>query len=165
MDAKYKDMLRMQRPESHRQRMAFSDRAKIFSPFAALRGYEKIIQSKEQMRVNRRYLSEEEGDEINRKLIALKKGDRISVTSFHADPGCDGSGGMAEGTYQTISGVVSKIDMDTGVMWIDGIDVSIGSISRLDYGQFPLSEENGTYEKRKDFIYEDLCIWSQQQSD
>ena len=165
MDAKYKDMLRMQRPESHRQRMALSDRAKIFSPFAALRGYEKMIQSKEQMRVNRRYLSEEEEDAINRKLIALKKGDRISVTSFHADPGCDGSGGMAEGIYQTVSGVVSKIDMDTGVMWIDGIGVLIESISRIDYGQFPPSEENGTYGKRKDFIYEDLCIWSQQQSD
>ena len=135
MDVKYKDMLRMQRPESHRQRMALSDRAKIFSPFAALRGYEKMIQSKEQMRVNRRYLSEEEGDEINRKLIALKRGDRITVTSFHADPGSDGSGGMAEGAYQTISGIVSKIDADTGVMWIDVVGVSIESISRIDYGQ------------------------------
>ena len=135
MDVKYKDMMCMQRPESHRQRMALSDRAKIFSPFAALRGYEKMIQSKEQMRVNRRYLSEEDGDEINRKLIALKRGDRISVTSFHADPGSDGSGGMAEGAYQTISGIVSKIDADTGVMWIDGVGVSIESISRIDYGQ------------------------------
>ena len=165
MDARYKDMLRMQRPESHRQKMDLSDRAKIFSPFAALRGYEKIIQSKEQMRVNRRCLSEEEGDEINRKLITLKKGDRISVTSFHEDPGCDGSGGMAEGTYQTISGVVSKIDADTGVVWIDGIGVSIENISQIDYGRLSLPEENGTYGKRKDFIYEDLCIWSQQQSD
>lgn len=165
MDAKYKDMLCMQRPESHRQRMALSDRAKIFSPFAALRGYEKMIQSKEQMRVNRRYLSEEEGDEINRKLIALKRGDRISVTSFHADPGSDGSGGMAEGAYQTISGIVSKIDADTGVMWIDGVGVSIESISRIDSDSIPLLEEYGTYGKREDFIYEDMCIWSQQQSD
>ena len=165
MDAKYKDMLRMQRPESHRQRMALSDRAKIFSPFAALRGYEKMIQSKEQMRVNRRYLSEEEGDTINRKLIALKKGDRISVTSFHADPGSDGSGGMAEGTYQTISGVISKLDTDAGMMWIDGIGISIESISRIDSDSISPLEEYGTYGKRKDFIYEDMCIRSQQQSD
>lgn len=131
MSTEYQDLLCMQRPESGRQKMDLSNRAKIFSPFAALRGYEKILKTKEKMRVNRSLLSEEEGAEIDRKLRTLKKGDWITVTSFCEDPGPDGSGGMAEGEYQTTSGVFSRIDKDTCMMWIGDTGIYIENIFRI----------------------------------
>ena len=42
---KYADLLPLSRPAPIKPRMAISNRAKIFSPFAALRGYEDEIAS------------------------------------------------------------------------------------------------------------------------
>ena len=42
---KYADLLPLSRPEPIKPRMNISNRAKIFSPFAALRGYEDGIAS------------------------------------------------------------------------------------------------------------------------
>ena len=39
----YDDIIKMKRPESNRPKMDISDRAKIFMPFAALKGYEESI--------------------------------------------------------------------------------------------------------------------------
>lgn len=39
----YDDIIKMNRPESNRPKMDISDRAKIFMPFAALKGYEEAI--------------------------------------------------------------------------------------------------------------------------
>lgn len=40
---KYDDIINMDRPQSKRPRMSVADRAKIFMPFAALKGYEAAI--------------------------------------------------------------------------------------------------------------------------
>lgn len=40
---KYEDMLQLERPASPRQKMRPEDRAAQFSPFAALTGYEEVI--------------------------------------------------------------------------------------------------------------------------
>lgn len=42
---KYADLLPLSRPEPIKPRMSISNRVKIFSPFAALRGYEDEIAS------------------------------------------------------------------------------------------------------------------------
>ncbi len=42
---KYDDIIHMERPKSARPTMPVEDRAKIFMPFAALRGYEDAIES------------------------------------------------------------------------------------------------------------------------
>ncbi len=51
---KYDDILRMEYPlkthdEIKHPRMPLSDRAKIFSPFSALKGYEELIRGKNGM--------------------------------------------------------------------------------------------------------------------
>lgn len=43
VQSKYADLLSLSRPAPIKPRMAISNRAKIFSPFAALRGYEDEI--------------------------------------------------------------------------------------------------------------------------
>lgn len=40
---KYKDIINMSRPAPSRPRMDRGNRAKIFAPFAALRGYDEVI--------------------------------------------------------------------------------------------------------------------------
>ena len=55
---KYDDIIHLPRPESKHPHMSNSDRAKIFSPFAALKGHTEAIHSKETPRVNRIDLSE-----------------------------------------------------------------------------------------------------------
>ena len=58
--AKYADILHKSRPEPSfkHPRMSLSNRAKIFSPFAALRGYEEEIADEKwkQMRVSKKIL-------------------------------------------------------------------------------------------------------------
>ena len=41
---KYDDIIKLDRPKSDRPKMSNHDRAKIFAPFAALRGYEDAIE-------------------------------------------------------------------------------------------------------------------------
>ena len=51
--------------------MARADRAKIFAPFAALRGLEESVEAQTVVRVRRRSLSEDEQEALERRLQAL----------------------------------------------------------------------------------------------
>ena len=46
---KYDDIINMDRPKSNRPSMSRADRAKIFMPFAALKGYEEAIEEKQKL--------------------------------------------------------------------------------------------------------------------
>lgn len=116
---KYDDIIHLPRPESKHPHMSNSDRAKIFSPFAALKGHIEAIHEKETPRVNRIDLSEEMAAVLNKKLLLLEKDQHVSVTFFISDPGPDGSGGTAEGMYLTLSGIIRRIDSITRILEID----------------------------------------------
>ena len=72
--------------------MSLYDRAAQFSPFAALSGYDDMIDEEVRMVDNRIELSEEEMEELNRKLSqideTISSGIRplITVTYFVPDP-------------------------------------------------------------------------------
>lgn len=67
---KYSDIINMERPCSGRQRMDVADRAKIFMPFAALKGYDEMIETINQFVSSRnelytkREVVHEYGDEV-----------------------------------------------------------------------------------------------------
>lgn len=110
--AKYGDILHKSRPEPSfkHPRMALSNRAKIFSPFAALRGYEEEIAEEKwkQRRVAKRMLSEEEAAELSDRLLQVKKGMTVTVRYFKEDnvhPSIP-----QQGTYETATGKVEVID-------------------------------------------------------
>lgn len=44
---KYDDIINLERPKSNRIPMSREDRAKIFMPFSALKGYEEAIEEKQ----------------------------------------------------------------------------------------------------------------------
>ena len=84
VQSKYADLLSLSRPAPIKSRMTIQNRAKIFSPFAALRGYEDEIASegKDHLKVQRIELSEEEKAKLSDTLCRLRKGQPISVRYF-----------------------------------------------------------------------------------
>lgn len=97
---KYADLLPLSRPEPIKPRMSISNRAKIFSPFAALRGYEDEIASegREHLKGNRIELSEEGKEVLNQKISQLRKGQEITIKYF------------TDGYYEDIAGVLDAAD-------------------------------------------------------
>ena len=76
---KYDDIINLSRPVSKHPKMSNQNRAKIFSPFAALKGYDEAVKNKEKIRVNKMDLSDEEKELINQKLCLLQTGQLITV--------------------------------------------------------------------------------------
>ncbi len=84
--SKYDDIINMPHHVSTKHpRMALEERAKQFSPFAALKGYEEAIEEKQQLREKEIILSDYSKSLINEKLNALNKGDETAITYFDRD--------------------------------------------------------------------------------
>ena len=95
---KYRDILYSSRPEipPGHTRMDINNRAKIFSPFAALRGYEEEIRSegRDHLKGSRIELSDEEQGKLSEQLQKVTKGMRVTIRYFK------------EGFYEDIEQVV-----------------------------------------------------------
>ena len=94
VQSKYGKILHASRPEPphNHPRMPMSNRAKIFSPFAALRGYEDEIASegRDHLKGNRIELSEEGKEVLNQK---------ITIKYF------------TDGYYENVAGVLDAVDV------------------------------------------------------
>lgn len=97
---KYADLLPLSRPEPIRPRMTAQNRAKIFSPFAALRGYEEEIASegKDHLKGKRIELSEEQKEILGNKIGQLRKNQLVKVKYF------------TDGYYEELPGKVDSVD-------------------------------------------------------
>ena len=104
---KYADILPLSRPEPIKTRMTTLNRAKIFSPFAALRGYDEEIsdQNRVQGLIVKAELSEEDKGHLSDRLLQVKKGMTITVRYFHADAVY-----APLGAYESLTGSVARID-------------------------------------------------------
>ena len=78
--------------------MSNLERAKQFMPFAALRGYDDVIEYASQDYENKKELSEEKSEIISKTLFKIKKGDMCKITYY------------AGGRYETLTGLISSID-------------------------------------------------------
>lgn len=94
---KYADILQMERPEpsAKHPRMSLGSRAKIFSPFAALRGFDDE-------------LADEEKAALSARLAALRRGVTVTVRYFQPDLLCPADPPV--GRYQTVTGTVQTLD-------------------------------------------------------
>lgn len=98
---KYGKILHASRPEPPHDhpRMPISNRAKIFSPFAALRGYEDEIASEgSHLKGNRIELSEEGKEALSQKISQLRKGQKVTIRYF------------TDGYYEDVVGVLDAVD-------------------------------------------------------
>ncbi len=80
----YEDILHAKRPTSAHPKMPLSNRAKLFSSFDALRGFNLAILTKQVERelVARITLSEDAEKQIDQKLHWLEPGAQVTVTFF-----------------------------------------------------------------------------------
>ena len=112
---KYGDILEMERPQTEESlrkhpRMTLQNRAKIFSPFAALRGYDEQLAAEKQRteRVTKRILTEEEMSTLSDRLMQVTKGMTITVCYFAEDVAHPEIPPM--GNYITLTGKAENID-------------------------------------------------------
>lgn len=96
--------------------MSREDRAKQFMPFAALRGYEEALRAKEKIVVDKKELSEERKAELDEMIQIVKKQDIVTVVYFEKDE------------YLKITGMISKLDMDSKYIQVVGTKISFESI-------------------------------------
>lgn len=111
--------------------MSMYNRAAQFAPFAALTGHEAAIRESARLTDADRDLSESEAEALNRKLAyLLHEGERIppvTITYFVPD------GRKKGGAYRTVTGTVSGIDPDKGVLTMaDGSSIPIGSVKEIE---------------------------------
>ena len=112
---KYGDILEMERPQTEESlrkhpRMTLQNRAKIFSPFSPLRGYDEQLAAEKQRteRVAKRILTEEEISALSDRLMQVTKGMTITVRYFKEDTAHPEV--PAVGNYITLTGRVDRID-------------------------------------------------------
>ena len=133
---KYADILDMERPQSEESmrrhpRMTLQNRAKIFSPFAALRGYDEQLAEEKQRseRVTKKILTEEEMSDLSDKLMQVTKGMVVTARYFKEDTAHPEI--PAVGNYITATGKVDAIDSVFRTMQMNGEVISFEDLIEL----------------------------------
>lgn len=101
--------------------MPISERAKQFSPFAAVVGLDKALEEeeKELFKTEKLELSEDEAEKLNKILSSLKKGDKVSVKYYF------------DGEYLTAEGTLTVFDSVNRVLRIDEIQMGFDELYRI----------------------------------
>ena len=131
MSGKYNDILYLPRPTSAKHpRMPISDRAAIFSPFAALTGHGDAIRETARLTELKMELDEDAKAALDRRQAVLlehiKEQPEITVTWFCPDEKKSG------GAYVVTTGKLKKVDNDAGTLKLaDGLTISLDEIVDL----------------------------------
>lgn len=109
MSQNYDDIINLPYPFSSRYpKMSMIDRAAQFSPFAALTGYDAVIQETARLTDAQVHLEEDAIHALNEKILLLTEilpqQPQVTITYFRRDDLKSG------GSYRTTSGKVIKID-------------------------------------------------------
>ena len=133
----YSDILALPRPVSRRHpQMRRADRAKQFMPFAALTGYEDIMSERETLYEPYRELGEEQRDLLDQKLYRLhdllmaRRLPTVTVEYFVPAPKQPDPCARL-GQYCTLTGVARKMDLETGMLRVDGQAVPMDDITGM----------------------------------
>lgn len=128
--AAYQDILYCSRPVSRHPKMSIENRAKLFTPFSALRGFDIEILTQEQDRllVPQISLASDREEEIYRVLNGLHQGDWATVTFFvpvkHIAQ-------QLLGEYTVVSGEVKRVDDVEQLLVLEGYPIPFGNIHAL----------------------------------
>ena len=101
--------------------MTTGERAKIFAPYAALKGFGDYLRAQEREIVERVILGEDAQEDLNRQLQQIQIGDIINVTYY------------LNQQYVDTKGAVKRINTDERYLLIGGIKVPLDDI--LSVGQ------------------------------
>ena len=129
----YDDIIDLPHPTSERHpRMPMANRAAMFSPFAALTGYDAAVKGTARLTDAKVDLTEEEKSILDAKLQLLVPGESVAITYFQPDAMKQG------GAYVTASGEIKRVDgAAREIVLTDGRRIPIDDILKV---QFELSE-------------------------
>lgn len=128
MSEAYDDIIHLPHPTSKKHpRMSMTERAAQFAPFAALTGFDGVIQETGRLTHQRVELGEGDREELERRLNYLDAQEEepppVKVTYFLPDEKKEG------GSYVTVQGRLKRIDTVGGVLLLEeGGQVSLGEI-------------------------------------
>ncbi len=103
-----------------RQKMSREERAKQFMPFAALKGFEAVLQEKERVRVPKIELSEEAAGELDKKILQIRKNEMLTAVYYE------------DGEYLKLTGLVSRIDLDAKILKIVNISIPFSELYAIE---------------------------------
>ena len=129
---KYDDIIHLPRPVSNRRaHMSMVDRGAQFSPFAALVGYEAVLEESARLTEAETCLDTDGKEELSRALgylsDHLEEIGEIRIRCFQRDKRKRG------GAYVWYSGRVKKLDLYAGVLLLeDGRKIPLEDIRAID---------------------------------
>ncbi len=128
--AAYQDILFLSRPISKHPKMSVESRAKLFTPFSALRGFDIEILTQEQDRllVPQVSLASDQEEEIYRLLNGLRQGDWVTVTYFQPVKSLNR---QPLGEYTLSSGPVKKVNDVEQLLVLENMSVPFGNIHAI----------------------------------
>ena len=153
-DFKYADVIRRGKPVHavndsfavKHPAMALGKRAKIFSPFDALKGFTEAVEAKDELYVERVELSDDECAALNQIIGELQKlvcngsaarENNVTVTVTHFVPCVDEHNDAYghRGQYVETTGVVSCIDpVVKRTITVDGKRIRFEDVIKIGYG-------------------------------
>ncbi len=129
--------------------MELTKRAKIFSPFDALKGFDEEVASKDVIYVDKKELNEDETRKLNITLNSLHKftaNSRLAgennitadVTYFVPCDDIDNDAYMIKGSYETVTGIVRNIDpVINKSIAIDDMRIPLSDVVRIECSAIP----------------------------
>ena len=125
----YEDLLYLPRPVSQKRRpMPRANRAAQFAPFAALTGFDDVIDEEARLTEHRIELDESQKEELDRMLLTwIRQTDgraTVAVTYFVPDDR------KAGGKYVTLHGRIKRIEGHT-ILLLDGTRIRTEDILSL----------------------------------
>ena len=132
--AEYEDIIHLSRPVSRHARMSMVDRGAQFSPFAALVGYEKVLEERARLTEEETFLDEHGKELLDRKLRYLldhlEELGPVRFLCYRPDERKSG------GSYLWLEGRVKKMDMHRHrVILMEGQEFAIEDIRAIDAGE------------------------------
>lgn len=101
-----------------KEKMKISERAKIFAPFDALKGFREMLAEQELIKEDKKELSQDMIDDLSVILNSLKIGDIIEVKHYNQKEEC----------YIKTVGVLTKIDQTYKRLVIVKMKINIDDI-------------------------------------
>lgn len=106
-------------PEKTREKMSITDRAKQFSPFAAVTGLDAALSAKEKITVPKIELTEYTAEELNRKIHLLSPGTIITIIYYR------------ENEYVKLTGMLSRLDLENRMLQIVNTKISFDDLLEI----------------------------------
>ena len=97
-----------------------ADRAHIFMPFAALRGYYDLVREQERVPEPKRLLTEEDALRLSQTLTLVRKGDMVRITYYD------------QGAYESAVARVSQVDLAYRCLHLDCGKVCLDDVADLE---------------------------------